>query len=346
MLYSAFISRHFILFFFLILCSWACSSPEEEPQEQAAPPVTGDYLYRKPPQKSDGWEIASLKQENMAEELVNRIEGDPSLGISGVLLSQGGKLVLEEYTDPLLADSLLPIGENRLLMIATLTAIFEAEADGLQQHMVSLSSSVYAGRQTVPDTSVALQQLLKMRADLLCRPQQQTFQDVASKAHGDDYYYCPANYLAVMQWLEAKTNEPLSFFAEGNLFEPLVIDRYRWDGDEIELIPRDMLKLAALYAQQGRWQGNEIFQDKWVLRLQEKAYDENAQGRFRYGWWQHRLLSEGRQYALFYSKGEHYLLVFVPDLNGGLLLIGNFDKPVTEYFNLIAEQVIPALKPE
>ena len=269
---------------------------------------------------------------------------DSSLGISAVLMSQGGTLVLEEYADSLMADSLLPLSENRLLLTATLTAIFEKEADGLQQHLVSIPSDIYSGRLSVADTSVALQQLLKMGTDLLCRPQHQNFQKVT--ARNDDYFYCPANYMAVMQWLEAKTNEPLSFYAEGNLFEPLAVDHYRWEDNEVALAPRDMLKLAALYAQQGRWQEENIFEDKWVLRLQEKAYDEASQGRFGWGWWQQRLLADGRQYAIFYSKGDHYMLVFVPDLKGGVLLTGNLEKPATEYFNLISGQAIPALKKE
>ena len=343
MLYSA--SKFNPLFLILILAflGTACSSAEET-EEETPPTFVGDYLYRQPQQTSDGWEVAMLNQENKAEELVNRIMADSALGISGVLMSQGSKLVLEEYADSLLTDSLLSLGENRLLLTATLTAIYEQEAGGLQQHMVSIPSDVYSGRLSVADTSVALQELLKMGTDLLCRPQHQTFQNVAGQ--DDDYFYCPANYTAVQQWLEAKTNEPLSFYAEGNLFEPLAVDHYSWEDYEVALSPRDMLKLAALYVQQGRWQEHEIFEDKWVLRLQEKAYDEASLGRFGWGWWQYRLLADGRQYAIFYSKGDHYLLAFVPDLNGGILLSGNLEKPATEYFDLLSEQAIPALKTE
>ena len=302
-----------------------------------------DYLYQVPAAQPDGWVVAPLSREQHAEELVVRVLGDTSLGIEGVLLSQEGALLLEEYKKGFPTDSLLPLKDSQLLLIATLSAVWHNKKGSLQPQMVNLTSTIHAGKSSVADTSVSLHHLLRMESDMLCRPQGLVFQDVAEKNHPARFYYCPANYEAVAQWMENETNGSLSFFAEEQLFEPLEIDRYRWEEEEISLPPRDMLKFAAVYARKGSWQQQQLFSDNWVRQLQEKSYDAKGQGEFAWGWWQDRLLVEGRQYSIFYSKGPYYLLVYVPDVDAGILLTGQLNKAASGYFPLLREQAIPAL---
>jgi hypothetical protein len=326
--------------FFLFI---SCAENSSEENKNAAPPLPSyDYLYQVPATRDDGWETAAASHEQLAEELVIRVMGDTSLGVEGVLLSQNGALVLEEYKPALAADSLLPLEDSQMLLISTLSAIWENREEE-QPQMVNLPSVVYAGKSSMADTSVSVQHLLKMETDMLCRPQHKVFQDIAGKSHTARFYYCPANYEAVAQWMEDEIDGSLSFFAEEHLFEPLKIDTYRWDEEQLSLFPRDMLKLAALYATEGNWQQEEVFSDNRVLQLQEKAYDAKAQGQFAWGWWQHRLLVNGRNYTIFYSKSPYYLLVYVPDVDAGLLLSGQLHGAASDYFPLLRDQAIPAL---
>ena len=328
--------------FLSLLVSCSQNADEEGNKELVSLP-SYDYLYHAPAGLADGWEIASVKHEQLAEELVIRVMSDTSLGIEGVLLSQEGNLVLEEYKPALTGDSLLPLEESQMLLISTLSAVWQnKEENHSRGHMINLPSVVYAGKSTMTDTLVSLQNLLKMETNMLCRPQGNVFQEVAEKSHSS-FYYCPANYEAVAQWMEDELDGSLSFFAEEQLFEPLEIDRYRWDDEELSLQPRDMLKLAALYVRKGNWQQQQVFPDNWVLQLQEKAYDPKAQGQFAWGWWQHRLLVNGRQYTIFYSKSPHYLLVYVPDVEASLLLTGQLRGAASDYFPLLRDQAIPAL---
>lgn len=300
-------------------------------------------MYQVPPAQPDGWTVAPVNREQQAEEFVSRVLGDTSLGVEGVLLSQEDALVLEEYKKGLPSDSLLPLKDSQLLLIATLSAVWQNKKGSLQEQMVSLNSSIYAGKSSVADTSVSLHHLLRMETDMLCRPQNLVFQEVDEKNDPARFYYCPANYEAVAQWMEHETDGSLSFFAEEQLFEPLRIDRYQWEAEEVSLQPRDMLKLAAVYARKGSWQQQQLFSDSWVRQLHEKAYDARAQGEFAWGWWQDRLLVEGRQYSIFYSKGPYYLLVYVPDVDAGILLSGQLNRSASVYFPLLQEQAIPAL---
>ena len=343
-----------ILVFALFGFLWACSSSSsEESSSSSFVPffASADYLYRKPAKQADGWLVESVLQEQKAEDLVNKIKADTILGLNGILLSKKESLILEEYRSDWKADSLLPLQENELLLIATLAGVYQKQEPGFMHGLVSIPTLSYSMKDLkkrtntpAPVTSVNLQQLLKMETDLLCRPQQQVIKEIAEQSHTNGFYYCPANYNAISDWLESQVEEPLSFFAEQNFFEPLEIDRYYWDDQEKKMPARDMLKLGAIHALNGQWHQNQILPDNWVLQLKSRAYDKNSKGRFAWGWWQHLLPVNGRQYAIFYSKGSNYLLAYVPDLDASILLVGNLTKPAADYFPLLQDHAIPVFE--
>lgn len=332
----------------LLFLSCACSNSQsdeagKESYYAIAFQNNDTYLYKQPDKTADGWETEGIRHEDKAEELVNTMRADTLLGLSGVLVSQRGSLLLEEYKDGWMPDSLMPLHENELLLIATLAGVVQKEQASLMERPVKIPSGNYAvKKRTSSDTAVNIQHLLRMETGLLCRPQQQIIEPVDGE-QPKRFYYCPANYEAIAQWLEVQTDEPLSYYAEERLFEPLEIDRYHWDDLEISMAARDMLKFSALHAQKGSWMQKQLLADDWVLNLQSKAYDPDAQGQFAWGWWQQRLVVEGRQFAVYYTKGRSYLLVFVPDLEAGVLLTGDLSQSAKAYFPLLQNQAIPAL---
>lgn len=337
----------FVLFLILFLTSCSSSVKEEASLNVNIPTLSSvDYLYKKPVRQEDGWIIDSVFQEQKAEELVNKVLSDTVLGLNGILLSRKGSLILEEYRSGWNPDSLLSLKENELLLIAILAGVYQKQQPGFMNSLVSIPTLSYATkdikkRPAAPATGVNLQQLLKMETDLLCRPQQQVIKEITKQGSSKGFYYCPANYESIANWLELQAEEPLSFFAEGNFFEPLEIDRYLWDDQEIRMAPRDMLKFGAIHALNGRWHQNQILPDNWVLHLKSRAYDKSSRGRFAWGWWQELMPVNGRQYAVFYSKGSNYLLAYVPDLEASVLLTGNLHKPAAEYFSLLQDYSIP-----
>lgn len=335
----------------LILTSlcFSCTggSPEQSDAKSyysIAAQSANNYLYQKPVKKEDGWETKDVWNESMVEELVAQMHRDTLLGLSGVLMSHQGSLLLEEYKEGWEPDSLLALHENELLLIATLSGVLQKEQSDIVQPQVKIPSGNYAVKKRYSkDTAVDLQYLLRMETNLLCRPQQQVIKTVTGQEDKKRFYYCPANYQAVSQWLEVQTDGPLSYYAEENLFEPLEIDHYRWDDLEVSMRARDMLKFSALYAQKGSWMQQQLLADDWVLNLQSGAYNTETQGQFSWGWWEQILVVDGRQYATFYSKGPNYLLIFVPDLDAGILFTGNLKHSSTDYFPLLQQYALPAL---
>lgn len=351
MSYPIALSRSFLLpAFILIYFCFSCTGTSSEGSETEsffplASSSADAYLYRQPQESADGWEIGNIWNENKVEELVNRMHHDTLLGLSGVLISHQGTLLLEEYKNDWPSDSLMQLQDNDMLLIATLTGVVQKAQIGLMERLVKIPSGNYATKKRFKaDTAVDLQHLLKMETGLLCRPQQQVLQTTPGQGKAKRFYYCPANYQAIAQWLEVQTDEPLSYFAEENLFEPLEIDHYTWDDLEVRLRARDMLKFSALHAQKGSWMQQQLLADDWVFQLQSHAYDPDSQGQFAWGWWQQVLRVDGRQFAVFYSKGRNYLLMFVPDLDAGVLFTGNLKKPAADYFPLLQRYALPALQ--
>lgn len=353
MSYSSFLSiisrtgflRSLLLLSFIFCVACSTSLEDEAKIASSHSPFSSvDYLYKKPALKPDSWKIDSVLEEDLAEELVNRLLSDTTLGLSGVLLSRQGSLILEEYESSWPQDTLFSLQDNQMLLIASLSGVLQKQEQGILQQKVKLPTIRYSSPQAMSDTAVSLQNLLQMDTDLLCRPQQQVVSNIANKAHFSGFYYCPANYQSVADWLEEEVNEPLSLYAEKNLFEPLEIDHYNWDELEVRLSARDILKLGAVHAQNGRWHEKQVLSDSWVLRLKSRAYSKEAQGLFAWGWWQDRLLVNGRQYAIYYSKSPHYLLVFVPDLSASILFTGNLKNSASDYFSILREQAIPAFE--
>jgi CubicO group peptidase (beta-lactamase class C family) len=119
--------------------------------------------------------------------------------------------------------------------------------------------------------------------------------------------------------------EDLSALAARQLFAPLGIERFEWrrggDGRALApaglvLRPRDLLKLAALMAEGGRWRGRQVLPESWVadsLRSQGPAtWRAGPMADIGYGllWFTGRL--HGQRVAWAWGYGGQFALL-APD---------------------------------
>jgi CubicO group peptidase (beta-lactamase class C family) len=89
------------------------------------------------------------------------------------------------------------------------------------------------------------------------------------------------------------TQKAASQVAAAKLFAPLGIRDFKWlgapegvnaGGFGLQLLPRDLAKLAFLYLHHGRWDGRQVVPAAWVVR---STTDHVADPRYDYGylWW-------------------------------------------------------------
>jgi hypothetical protein len=146
-------------------------------------------------------------------------------------------------------------------------------------------------------------------------------------------------------------------FAAANLFKPLGISGEKWQlipsgtamtGGGLELRSRDYLKLALLYLNGGRWNGEQVVPRAWVGA--SLAPHANARDDVDYGYllWLEKFHSQGRdlQGAGMYGNGGNMIVAF-PALDAAVVLTTtNFRvRGSTELAHkLMTDAILPALR--
>jgi CubicO group peptidase (beta-lactamase class C family) len=112
----------------------------------------------------------------------------------------------------------------------------------------------------------------------------------ADSPHGRAFSYCTAGVFILGRVIERSTKTPIPDFANRNLFLPLGIQKAEWQfsplgeamtGGGLSLRSRDLLKLALLYLNGGKWEGKQIVPAAWVaqsLQPHARIDDDNEYG--------------------------------------------------------------------
>ncbi len=160
--------------------------------------------------------------------------------------------------------------------------------------------------------------------------------------------------------LDQALEQPVEFYMDEKLFQPLGIHHYIIQTDEkgspyfgggMYLNARDLLKFGQLYLNQGTWQGQRVIAQKWVersfinYRPLENTIDKNGYG---FLWWHHTYEAKGRTIATVEARGTggQYIMV-IPELDVVVVITaGNFRNGKTQQPEQIFERMIlPALLP-
>jgi CubicO group peptidase (beta-lactamase class C family) len=133
--------------------------------------------------------------------------------------------------------------------------------------------------------------------------------------YGRNLSYCTGGVFLLSEILQRATGLRADRYAREKLFSPLGIGTVQWvyspldipqTGGGLRLTTRDLLKVAQLYLDGGRWNGTRIVDEVWV-RTSTRAHariDEETE--YGYLWWLKR-----------YAVGEQRLPVFFMSGNGG-----------------------------
>ncbi|MCC5932562.1 MAG: serine hydrolase [Cyclobacteriaceae bacterium] len=110
---------------------------------------------------------------------------------------------------------------------------------------------------------------------------------------GIEFSYNSGNSILLASIVENYVGKPFREFAKERFFQPLGIDKYRWDNESggktntgfgLSLRPVDLAKIGNMMLDSGRWQGKEIVSLTWIRNSTRSRFNV---GYYRYGyqWW-------------------------------------------------------------
>ena len=219
--------------------------------------------------------------------------------ITSVVVSRGGEVVTEEYLEGD-ADSL----RNTRSVTKTVAGVLLGIA--IERGLVPGVDALLSDLLGEPAPPVTLRDLLTMSSCLECNdwddaspgneelmyPQEDWlafFQSLPPRT-GSTFSYCTAGVVALGIGLERALGEPLSEFAQRELFNPLGIERAEWQttprgqtstAGGLLLASRSLLKLGELYLHAG----GELVPRAWVAESLTPHARIDAEIEYGYLWW-------------------------------------------------------------
>jgi CubicO group peptidase (beta-lactamase class C family) len=147
--------------------------------------------------------------------------------------------------------------------------------------------------------------------------------------------------------LARATGLDLATYADRRLFERIGIRRGAWGrdrqgyhegGSELELTPRDLARFGLLYLNRGRWRGEQVVPEAWVME------STRPHGRVDYGylWWY--LPQEWGGPALNALGYGGQLISIVPDANAVIVVGSTIADPDNPVLTILRERLLPAVR--
>lgn len=145
---------------------------------------------------------------------------------------------------------------------------------------------------------------------------------------GTHFRYTSAASYMLSAIISKTAGVSMADYLRPRFFEPLGIDRWQWDsspggispgGNGLSWNTSASLKLGALHAQLGMWNGHRVLSEAWVRAATRRQADGDADGAYGYQWW----LGPGTTY---YALGLFTQMSIVfPEHDTSLALFGAID---------------------
>jgi len=294
-----------------------------------------DYVYQAPEETNDGLETGHInnafeQDERIKKMVVATIKGEyPE--VHSILIYKDNKLVLEEYfygydinTQHQLRSATKPfIGS--MVGLAIESGAIGSEYDRLLPYF----NDEYKSFDHMSDQkkSITIQDFLTYRHGLDCENNNpESAGNELQMMESEDWVkytldlpvvtqpgktpsYCSGASLTLGRLVEIATDKNIENFADEHLFKPMGITNYTWRFDpdsssrqtysQMYLQPRDLVKLATVYMNGGKWQGKQILPEAWV----QKTFNEYT-SEFGYLWEHKYFVIDGKKYTSYMASGN------------------------------------------
>jgi len=293
------------------------------------------YIYQKPLKIQDGLEVGDLKKEFKNPELIIKMIKKTIEGIypniHSVLIYKNNKLVLEEYfygynqniphqlrsASKPFVGTLIGIAVDRKLIGSEknkLLPYFNKKYDAIsnldkQKEQITIEDFLMYQHGMDCDNnnpkSMGSEQRMMDSKDWT----KHTLDLPMINEPGKSSLYCTGCELVLGDLLEIVAKEEIEIFAEENLFSPMGITNYQWrfasnqssinTFSQMYITPRDLVKLAKMYKDKGKWNGKQILSKSWVNKT--FTMEDGDYGYF----WKNKIFTiEGKQYNSYMATGN------------------------------------------
>jgi CubicO group peptidase (beta-lactamase class C family) len=160
--------------------------------------------------------------------------------------------------------------------------------------------------------------------DLPIRGRMHVGENPSPPAFGRYFSYCTGGVFVLSEVLTRATGMRTDRYAQARLFDPLGIRNVSWvfsplgvpqTGGGLRLSSRDLLKIAQLYLDGGRWAGRQIVSEAWVRASTTPHAQIDETTNYGYLWWLKSFGSAGHTHAAFFMTGNGgNKVVALPDL--------------------------------
>jgi CubicO group peptidase (beta-lactamase class C family) len=166
--------------------------------------------------------------------------------------------------------------------------------------------------------------------DLPIRGRMHLGEKVEPPRYGRYFSYCTGGVFTLSEVLEKATGERTDRYAREKLFAPLGITNVEWvyspmnvpqTGGGLRLTSRDLLKIAQLYLDHGRWQGTQLVSEGWVRSSTQPHAQIDDATDYGYLWWLKSFKSGEKTYPAFYMSGNGgNKVVAIPSLDMAVVI--------------------------
>jgi CubicO group peptidase (beta-lactamase class C family) len=235
------------------------------------------------------WDTAAPETQGMRAGVVADVlkAGESLPGLRALLVAHRGVLVAERYYAGANAEGLQPINSATKSVCSMLVglALRDGRLKSLDDTVAHLLPDAIAEVPDSPAGSVTLRQILSGRTGLAFDPM--LFGQLAGAkplvryalsrpvvpVAPPGWSYNDAMVSLIAPILARVQGADLSVLAARQLFDLMGIERFEWRRDRdgnplasagLALRTRDLLKVAALMIEGGRWQGTQVLPESWV----------------------------------------------------------------------------------
>lgn len=361
-------SYHFyhlaIILSILIVAASYLSAPDIDNEEYIAKSAT-EILASESGSNNEG-EYTSSTLAGLVSPLEN-------LGpISSILIEQQGDLIAEEYFGSMHAErgSNIKSASKSILSILTGIAIDKGYLEGVDQQIGEFFPEYLNAERDSVKASITIGDLLTMRSGLASTSRSHYGRWVTSSNWiryalnrplvddpGMGRIYSTGNTHLLSVILTRATDMSTLEFGNRYLFRPMDIRILGWDldpqgyylgGNNMALIPRDMVKIGRLMMDMGVYNGKQLVSGDWIVQSVEPVTGRRV-GVNNYGYLWFRRMSGGYHMVYAFGNGGQYIMI-IPELESVITVTtrNNSSESTRSYrrqlFSSIDREIIPFLE--